>query len=471
MRYQTFKNTAIYALALVLSFFSLASQADLQEEMDSMFGSYVNVTPGQVYETQRRGGFAAGSVFIRNKVSNPQLINFEPPSFKAGCNGIDMFGGSFSFINKEQFINALRNIASNAMGYAFELAIKALCPNCAQTMTELRNFVNQLNQGMLNSCQMGRALLNKSGVDNMITDSMTGVRDSISRSLTNLGFSTDNNASGASGGDSAKSPTKIADEAGELEKQEINVVWDALGKSNAASWFNTTDQQMKEALMSVTGTIVLKKGTDAVGEVDLVPRPIESTLKLMDIINAGAGTKIKVLSCDDDVHCLNPVTTEITISKSLRQKVQQTIGDQSSGIIAKINEKGSTGISTLTTAEKQFIAAVPQPIYAQLKNLSQDKQTSILFANYMVDAITAELAQVFYDELQRSVEMAIPYSNHEFANNMMNKLQAQRLEMNAMKQNAVNSLNMLSKGFEVYNTLRVAISQQQTNSRLNVTGR
>lgn len=471
MSYQTFKYSALLAFSLFLSIFSLASKADLQEEMDSMFGSYVNVTPGQVYETQRRGGFAAGSVFIRNRVSNPQLINFEPPSFKAGCNGIDMFGGSFSFINKEQFINALRNIASNAMGYAFELAIKALCPNCAQTMTELRNFVNELNQGLLNSCQMGRALLNKSGVDNMITDSMSGVRDSISRGLTNMGFATDNNASGATGGDSNKSPTKIADEAGELEKQEINITWDALSKSNAASWFSTTDMQMKEALMSVTGTIILKKGTDAVGEVDLVPRPIEGTIKLMDIINATTGTKVKVLTCDEDTKCLNPVTTEITISKSLRQKVEQALGDDTHGIISKINDKSATGVTTLTTAEKQFITAVPQPIYAQLKNLSQDRQTAMLFANYMVDAITAELAQVFYNELQRSVEMAIPYSQHEFAQNMQSKLVAQRQEMNEMKQNAMNSLGMLSKGLEVYNTLRVAISTQQTNTRLNVTGR
>jgi conjugative transfer pilus assembly protein TraH len=471
MAYQTYKKFINFSMALFVIAFTQTSFADLQEEMDSMFGSYVNVTPGQIYETQRRGGFAAGSVFIRNKVSNPQLVNFEPPSFKAGCNGIDMFGGSFSFINKEQFINALRNIASNALGYAFELAISALCPNCAQQMDKLRNIVNQMNQGLLNSCQQGRALLNKSGVANMITDSMSGLRDSISRGMTNLGFATDNNASGMTGGDSEKSPVQIADESGQIEKQEINIIWDALSTANAAAWFSTTDTQMKEALMSVTGTIVLVKGTNAAGEVDLIPKPIDGTVKLMDIINANAGTKIKVLSCDTSDKCLSPVTTEIDVTKSLRQKVEDTIGDSSSGIMSKINEKSGTGVPTLTDSEKKFITAVPHPIYAQLKNLSQDKQAAQMYANYMIDAITAELSIAFYQELHRAVELALPYSNHEFAQNMSTKLAQQRTELAEMKQSAVNSMEMVGKGMYVYNAMRTAISTQQTSARYNVTGR
>lgn len=471
MNYQTYKKHFIALITMTVTIFSQSSFADLQEEMDSMFGSYVNVTPGQIYETQRRGGFAAGSVFVRNKVSNPQLVNFEPPSFKAGCNGIDMFGGSFSFINKEQFINALRNIASNALGYAFELAIKALCPNCAQTMSELRDLVNKMNQGLLNSCQMGRALVNKSMNGTLISDTMTGVRDSLSRGMANLGFATDNNASGSTGGDNQKSPTQIADEAGQLEKQEINVIWDALSKSNAVSWFNTTDQSMKEALMTVTGTIVLHKGTNEAGEVDLIPKPILGTLKLFDIINAYSGSQLKVLACDTTDQCLNPHTADITISKSLRQKVQDAIGDSTTGLLGKINDKSASGVTTLTEADKKFISAVPQPIYAQLKSLSQDKKSAELFANYMVDAITAQLSIQLYDELYHAVELAIPYSNHEFIQTMDKRMSDQRLEMEAMKQTAINSLNLLNRGMEAYNGMRVAISTQQSNAKFNVTGR
>jgi conjugative transfer pilus assembly protein TraH len=43
---------------------------------------------------------------------NESLWHFVPPSFDAGCGGIDLFAGSFSFISAEQFQNLLRAIAA-----------------------------------------------------------------------------------------------------------------------------------------------------------------------------------------------------------------------------------------------------------------------------------------------------------------------------------------------------------------------
>ncbi|MDN4704685.1 conjugal transfer protein TraH [Vibrio parahaemolyticus] len=42
------------------------------------------------------------------------LVSFTPPSWKAGCGGVDMFGGSFSFINAEQLVTMMRAVAANA---------------------------------------------------------------------------------------------------------------------------------------------------------------------------------------------------------------------------------------------------------------------------------------------------------------------------------------------------------------------
>ncbi len=66
-----------------------------------------------------------------------------PPSFSAGCGGIDLFGGSFSFINMNQFVDLMRAVASNAAGYAFQLAINAMCPDCGRRSA----FTTHCNNG------------------------------------------------------------------------------------------------------------------------------------------------------------------------------------------------------------------------------------------------------------------------------------------------------------------------------------
>ena len=94
------------ALAMATSG-SFAAGNALQTKMDTVFGSMSNVTKPGVFETQRRGVLSGGSVYVRNPVMNTQLINFQPPSWNASCGGIDFFGGSFSFINADQFVQLL----------------------------------------------------------------------------------------------------------------------------------------------------------------------------------------------------------------------------------------------------------------------------------------------------------------------------------------------------------------------------
>jgi conjugative transfer pilus assembly protein TraH len=95
-------------LTALLMLVSVTTKADLQQELQSTFDSFVNVTPADSYSTQRRNVISGGSIVMRNKLINPNLVNFTPPSFNAGCNGIDLYGGSFSFISSAQFTQTLR---------------------------------------------------------------------------------------------------------------------------------------------------------------------------------------------------------------------------------------------------------------------------------------------------------------------------------------------------------------------------
>ena len=82
--------------------------------MTNMFDTMLNHTAPTAHLGQRRGVLTGGSVNARNRIMNESLWHFVPPSFDAGCGGIDLFAGSFSFISAEQFQNLLRAIAANA---------------------------------------------------------------------------------------------------------------------------------------------------------------------------------------------------------------------------------------------------------------------------------------------------------------------------------------------------------------------
>ena len=70
-------------------------------QMTNMFDTMLNHTAPTAHLGQRRGVLTGGSVNARNRIMNESLWHFVPPSFDAGCGGIDLFAGSFSFISAE----------------------------------------------------------------------------------------------------------------------------------------------------------------------------------------------------------------------------------------------------------------------------------------------------------------------------------------------------------------------------------
>ena len=117
-----------------------ALSGGLQSELNELFGNMSNYTQPGVYESTRRGVLAGGGAQIRSRRMNIQLIAFEPPNIKAGCGGIDIFLGSFSYINLDQFISFLRAIAANAAGYAFQMALKVSCTICSNVMDAMQQI-------------------------------------------------------------------------------------------------------------------------------------------------------------------------------------------------------------------------------------------------------------------------------------------------------------------------------------------
>ena len=81
-------------------------------------GSDANVTGAGSFRDQSGGYYTGGSVFVRNPVQNASLMDIQAPSFRAGCGGIDLFTGGFSYISSEKLVAMLKSIGSNAASYS-----------------------------------------------------------------------------------------------------------------------------------------------------------------------------------------------------------------------------------------------------------------------------------------------------------------------------------------------------------------
>ncbi|MCB8829612.1 conjugal transfer protein TraH, partial [Escherichia coli] len=78
------------------------AMADVQGEMNSYFnksGAAANVTGPTAFQGQSAGYYSGGSLWSRFPQKSINPVSVALPSARGGCGGIDLFAGSFSFIN------------------------------------------------------------------------------------------------------------------------------------------------------------------------------------------------------------------------------------------------------------------------------------------------------------------------------------------------------------------------------------
>ena len=105
------------------------AMADVQGEMNSYFnksGAAANVTGPTAFQGQSAGYYSGGSLWSRFPQKSINPVSVALPSARGGCGGIDLFAGSFSFINADEIVAMLKATANNAIGFAFQLAIDSI---------------------------------------------------------------------------------------------------------------------------------------------------------------------------------------------------------------------------------------------------------------------------------------------------------------------------------------------------------
>lgn len=159
-----------HILVVVAIITPLLGHAGIMADMNSMFMS--NSTAAGTISTKDRVGAFGGSFSMRSPLKSVNLVAFDPPRLNAGCGGIDLSGGSFSFINGQQLIQIFRSVASNAVGLAFKAAIKSISPSLSDLISEFQTLLQNMNNLAKNSCQLAHLVVDPA--EKAITNAING---------------------------------------------------------------------------------------------------------------------------------------------------------------------------------------------------------------------------------------------------------------------------------------------------------
>ena len=280
-------------LALVINF---NVNANMASQMDSAFNSMVNVTTPKAYNTARRGVISGGGVFIRNETKQVSLASMTAPSMSAGCGGISLHGGSFSFLNADQFVQTFQAIGSNAIGYGVKLALQSTCASCESVMTALEKTAEFMNKLNIDTCQAATGLVD-AGV--ALSSGLTADNKAKAKEMVRGGFSDISEAMSSLNTDGKSATTKMKenDPTGFKEAITKNIAWGTFKQKNVASAYASNDT-FNQLLMSITGTVIVApKGSEP--EAGVKTKVFKGhQIKLKDLIADTTSAPVKMYKCD-----------------------------------------------------------------------------------------------------------------------------------------------------------------------------
>lgn len=334
----------------MLMLFALPVSADVNSDMNSFFnklGFDSNTSQPQVWQGQAAGYASGGSLYARTQVKTIQLVSMTLPDLNAGCGGIDAYLGSFSYINSEQLQRFAKQIMSNAAGYFFDLALQTTVPEIKTAKDFLQKMSSDINSMNLSSCQAAQGIVG--GLFPRTQVSQQKVCQDISGE-SNLFADWAASRQGCTvGGSMGNVLDKASDKDKERITKNINIVWNALGKSRMFDG----NKELKEFIMTLVGTMIFDENSN------ITPLPARTTDR--DLIRAMMeGGTAKIYHCNDSDKCLK-VVADATVTISEKNALKNQIKD----ILSSIQNKAAID-KALTEKEKGFISSTTIPVFKYL---------------------------------------------------------------------------------------------------------
>mgnify|MGYP000376697272 CR=1 FL=1 len=341
------KRFALWLGLLAMFFTSSVACAGVNDSMDNFWKDSLSASNGagpSAYQGQEAGYYTLGNYSTRAPQMTSQISSVSLPSVKAGCGGIDIYGGSFSFINTDQIVATFKAVAQNAMGLLFQMAVKSLSELLGNEIEQMFNLVQKANLGAINSCEAAQQLVN--GAVNALPSG--ALKSCMEIGLQN-GKYVDEAAARAAcgfGGEAESTIAGASDAQRQTQAYNRNVAWEAIMKHPLFA----SDNQLAETMMTLTGTTIVRvdSGTP---EIHTLAPDADSDGMITALLDGGS---IKVHQCSDAA-CLTVVPYGQTVNVAgLKAKVVAVIDS----IVGKIINK-----QTLSTQEIDFLGLATIPMY------------------------------------------------------------------------------------------------------------
>lgn len=369
---------ASFSLAAIASM-GIASPAAAQvsEELEDFWNGVqenANVTGPRADIGQEGGYFTGGSLVYRAPQDTLQVMSMTAPSIRAGCGGIDIFTGGFSFINADQFVAHLRALAANAQGYAFSLALKTLCPMCESAVSNAQALAQEVNAMNMNSCESARNLVDavwpRSNAASEYICQSAGSRSGM--------FSDWVEARHQCGSGGSSGPSDSTTRA--QRPVNVNIAWRALTENGLFA----SSPEVAEFMMSLTGTVVVTEGSNAnEGPTYQWLPPLATSLELQDALFAGG--QMPVYECNDHDGCLEPYSGDTLIAP------EDALFARVAGLINGILNAIATE-QPLSDEQRAFLNSTSLPVYRIMS-------VNYAYKGAMAEADTPQLAQYIAIEL------------------------------------------------------------------------
>lgn len=384
---------------VVISVVSAQTPAMTMQQLFDSVNAQANVNSPAVLQGQTLNLYSGGSLFMRMPKRTYNLASITPPSWGAGCGGIDLFLGAFGFINKEQFVAMLRNIGSNALGYGFKLAVQNLCPTCDNVMQALQATAQAANRLNVDTCEAAKGIVNA-----VLPDTWTrgrqnaaknfGVDGNMFENLTDAWTNVMNNEGRANQvvNDVAQSKPEVKD-----HLPTGNIVWKALKKMHGI------DDEYRMVLMSMTGTTIFMTEAKDNSLPIVLPAKDISIQQLVGTDNSSGQFQVPIWRCDKTAEdgCLQPYEGYIT-TKSFREMVRIKMTMISDQIAARRNHANVA--ETIA-----FLQVTDLPVYKMLAvstSLDNTGLADVLINRYQ-DLIAAKYAEVYILAAVRDLNAAL----------------------------------------------------------------
>jgi conjugative transfer pilus assembly protein TraH len=431
-RFMAFSSKAIAAATLSLLAVSQPGRAgDLNAEVNDMFnnlGAIGNYTAPGAFRSQTFNTYTGGGLMLRSPNKVYQLAAIQFPSAKAGCGGIDVFGGSFSHISAEEFKNMLKNITAALPGIAFQLALEAVSPLLGGLTKWAQGIETWVNNARINSCETAKAIVSTAAEAVGYSS-----QETCADLAMDMGLESDRDAARrrcASDRPSILSSARSSNDPNVRNKAPFvgNLTWKALQYTGSY-----LDDAERELIMSMVGTIIYYPEED-----NRDPEPIAPTLTSISQLlygqAAGSGDNViqHLLRCNDYTNCdvvtLDTSYTHVPFTV-LVETMMRSIADKIATRTPIPNDSAEVGFVNQTT----------EPVYRMLSvgtSIPGSGLADSLITQYR-DVIAADYAYVF---LERNLRLGMAALEKDYT-----LQQTQREQANEIRQRAQAMLLQISQ--------------------------